>query len=117
MSRFSQTIFSSVRKTRTAAAFLSRNVMWVNLVLFLMVISCSLAYVVKVNASATKGYQIRELETVISQLKLDNQAMQVKIAEVRSMDNIAAKVPMLGMVKAETPQYVSSGPATVSLNR
>lgn len=100
-----------------AAAFLSRNVMLVNLILFLAVISCSLAYVVRVNVSATKGYKIRELENAISQLKLDNQAMQVKIAEVRSMDNITAKVPMLGMVKAETPQYVSGMPATVSLNR
>ncbi|KKU08978.1 MAG: hypothetical protein UX09_C0007G0004 [Candidatus Uhrbacteria bacterium GW2011_GWE2_45_35] len=91
--------------------------MWVNLCLFLVVVSCSLVYVVQVNTSATKGYQIRDLETAINQLQLDNQSMQVKISEIRSMKNIAAKVPMLGMVKAETPVYLSSFPSTVSLNR
>jgi|GEM_PF-3071177 cell division protein FtsL len=117
MSRFTQTLFTSVKKTKTVAAFLARNVMWVNLTLFVMVVSCSLAYVVRVNTSATKGYQIRDLENAISRLQLENQSMQVKIAEVRSMENVAAKVPMLGMTKAEAPVYLSGYPATVSLNR
>lgn len=71
---------------------------------------------VQVNGSSTKGYQIRELENSIDQLKLGNQSMRVKIAETRSMENVAAKVPMLGMVKAEAPQYISGYPSTVSMN-
>lgn len=117
MSRFSQTLFSSVRKTRNTVAFLSRHMVAVNLVLAVLTVGMALTYVVQVNTLATKGYQIRELENSIDKLKLSNQTMQIKIAETRSMENIAAKVPMLGMVKAGTPQYVSGSPATVSMNR
>jgi len=97
--------------------FLSRHMVTVNLVLFVFTTTVAMSYVVQVNASATKGYQIRELQNSIDQLKLSNQSVQVKIAETRSMENIAAKVPMLGMVKAGTPQYISGSPATVSMNR
>jgi len=117
MSRFSQTLFSSVRKTRNAVNFLSQHLPVVNIVVFTITVTAALTFIVQVNGSATKGYQIRELETVVNQLELDNQAMQVKIAETRSVENVSAKVPMLGMVKAETPQYISGSPATVSLNR
>lgn len=117
MSRFSQTLFSSVRKTKNTAAFLSRHLAVVNLCLLFLVVVTAASYIVQVNHSATKGYQIRELENAINQLELDYQMKRVKIAEAKSMENIAAKVPMLGMVKAETPQYVSGRPATVSLNR
>lgn len=98
-------------------AFLSRHLSAVNLIVFVITAATALTFVVQVNGSATKGYQIRELETAINQLELDNQAMQVKIAETRSMENIAAKVPMLGMVQATTPQYISGSPSTVSMNR
>lgn len=117
MSKFSQTLFSSVKKTKNVAAFLSRNLVVVNLLLFVLTVSMAASYIVQVNRSATKGYQIRELENSINQLELDNQTMKVKIAEAKSMENISAKVPMLGMIKVETQQYVSGGSAVVSLNR
>lgn len=117
MSKFSQTLFSSVRKTKKAAAFLSRYLVVVNLILFVAAIILSFGFVVRVNFSTTNGYRLQELETSINQLELENQVMQVKTAEFRSMENVAAKVPMLGMVKAETPQYISGYPSTVSMNR
>ncbi|MFH1089851.1 MAG: hypothetical protein V1716_05520 [Candidatus Uhrbacteria bacterium] len=117
MSRFSQTLFSSIRKTNKAVAFLSRHMVVLNLTLFVLTTTLALTYVVQVNSSANKGYQIRELEVAINQLELNNQSMQVKIAETRSMENVAAKVPMLGMVPASTPVYLSGYPATVSMNR
>jgi hypothetical protein len=89
----------------------------VNLCLFVLAATVTASYIIQVNHSATKGYQIRELENAINQLELDSQAMQVRIAEVKSMENISAKVPMLGMAKAETTIYLSAYPETVSLNR
>jgi hypothetical protein len=86
-----------------------------NLFLFVLTVALAAAFVVQVNFSTTKGYRLRELENSISRLKLDNQVSQARTAEIRSMENITAKVPMLGMVKAGTPEYVSSSPA-VSMN-
>jgi hypothetical protein len=118
MSRFSQTMFSSVRHTRHLMNFLWRHVAVVNCCLFVVSVSLALTYVVQVNRSATNGYRIRDLETAINQMELDNQNMQVKLAEVRSTQNVSSKVPMLGMVKANTqPVFLNSQASAVSMNR
>ncbi|MFH1252865.1 MAG: hypothetical protein V1664_00840 [Candidatus Uhrbacteria bacterium] len=118
MSRFSQTLFSSVRQTRHLANFMWRHMAVVNCCLFVISLSLSLTYVVQVNRSATNGYQIRDLETTINQLELANQNFQIKLAETRSAETVAMKVPMLGMVKTKTPPvFLNNQASTVSLNR
>lgn len=117
MSRFSQSLFSSIKKTKTTFASLSRYLALFNILLFVLCSSLAVTYVVQVNRSATVGYHLRDLDKEISQLELANQQMQTKISEIRSMENVAAKVPMLGMVEAVTPTYLPGYASTVSMNR
>ncbi len=117
MSKFSQTLFSSIRKTRTAVAAVGHNVVRLNLLLLGVMLIVSVMYIVQVNRAATKGYHIRDLETRINTLQLENQKMEVAIAESRSLDTVSKKVPMLGLVKAPTPNYLSGSVPTMSFNR
>ncbi len=68
------------------------------------------------NANATIGYSIRELETEISQLKSQKDIMETKIANIKSLDNISrdkfSTIDMLevrnyeSLVIKENVQYV-----------
>lgn len=117
MSKFSQTLFSSFRKTRTAVAAAGHNIAALNLILLGLILAVSVIYIAQVNGSATKGYHMRDLETRISSLQLENQKMEVAIAQSRSLETVSKKVPMLGLVQAPSPAYVSGGVSAVSFNR
>lgn len=116
MSKFSQTMFSSARATRTLIATLGRQVVLLNVLVLGLSLALVLLYIVQVNRATTKGYMMRDLETRISELTLQNQKWEIQATEARSMAAISEKVPMLGLVKAETPTYVSPTD-TVSFNR
>ena len=63
------------------------------LVVFLQVI----AYIWQVNASATKGYQIKELESHLAVLKQQYRQYLVEESDLRSMDRIEKGVRALEM--------------------
>lgn len=118
MPRFSQTLFFSIRQTRRLADFLWRYLAVINCGLFVVSFSLALIYVVQVNRASINGYRLRDLETAISQLELENQNLQIKLAETSSAENVSIKVPMLGMVKTKIPPiFLSTQASTVSLNR
>ncbi|MBI4599036.1 hypothetical protein HY734_02465 [Candidatus Uhrbacteria bacterium] len=117
MSKFSQTLFSSARKTRSAFSWMGSHVALLNVTMVFLVTVLALCQVVQANQAATKGYRIRDLETKISSLKLETQQLELSIAETRSLAAVTRNVQMLGMVKAGVPAYVRSAPAVVTYNR
>lgn len=117
MPKFTLTMFSKLAKTKSWVQVLNKNLAVLNLVTLGLILVVGMGYIVQVNRSVTKGYQIRDLETRIEKLQIDNQVMEVKVAENRSMHAIDERVKMLGMVPAETPEYVSAGTPAVALNR
>jgi hypothetical protein len=111
-------MFSSIRQTRHLLSFFQKHLAMVNCCIFIFSVFLAMTYVVQVNSSATNGYRLRDLENSINQLTLDNQNLQIKLAEIRSVENVSSKVPMLGLVKAKTsPIFLSNQAPTVSLNR
>ncbi len=107
MSKFSQTMFSSVRKTGTLILSLGRHMFLLNLVVLGAVVLLAVFFIVQVNHATTKGYRMRDLETEISRLKLENQKLEIEATEARSMASISEKVQMLGLVKSNAPVYLS----------
>tara|TARA_Y100000031_G_C8130637_1_gene342724 strand:- start:273 stop:548 length:276 start_codon:yes stop_codon:yes gene_type:complete len=87
----------------------------INIVILALVLLIGFAYIVQVNRSTTKGYQIRDLETRIEQLGIENQRLEIEVAGNRSVAAVDERVKMLGMVPTETPDYVSAGTPTVAL--
>ena len=117
MSRFSQNLFSSVRRTRTLVSALGRNVFSLNLLLIALIATLAVFYIVQVNRTVTEGYRIRDLETMIGALQLDTRNLEIQLAEARSMDAVSRKVPMLGLVKASMPTYLDGTNSAMTLNR
>jgi len=66
------------------------------------------SYIIEVNTTISKGYQIRELETQVRELTLVNDKLELETRKSQSLDHVAKSVKMLGFVEAEMPNYVSS---------
>ncbi len=81
---------------------------WMNIgSLALLVVICG-AYIFHVNHVVSEGYQIRALESQISELSLQNQKLEVVSQQAESLQNVAHAVTMMGFVRAEQPTYLAS---------
>ncbi len=65
-----------------------------------------LYYVWILNANATQGYTIRQLEKTQNELKVELDRLDVKIAELDSLDSISAESALDNMVPVEDPDYL-----------
>ena len=72
--------------------------------LLTMVIIMSVAYMIRVNSAATRGYEAHALEKQISEMNVDLQNMQIKIADAGSMNNIEKRLQGMGLAVAEDIQ-------------
>lgn len=110
MSPFAQTSFvsHSSRPFRASAIplWITTNVTRVNIVTFAVLLVVCFAYIIQVNNTASKGYQIRDLENTIHQLYVANQQSELEIHEAKSLNNIQRAVKMIGMVPADQAVYV-----------
>ncbi|OGL63383.1 hypothetical protein A3C09_04295 [Candidatus Uhrbacteria bacterium RIFCSPHIGHO2_02_FULL_47_44] len=118
MSPFAQTSFVShtSRPFRVNAIplWITTNVTRVNMVTFAVLIIVCLAYIVQVNNTASKGYQIRDLENTIHHLTVANQQSELEIREAQSLNTIQRSVKMIGMVPAEQAVYVDARGGSVA---
>ncbi len=66
-------------------------------------------YLVETSSVATKGYDINDLQKQISNLKRENQRLELSVAEFRSMASIQERIKTLNLVTANDIVYVSGG--------
>ena len=78
------------------------------IILGLLVIS----YIIQVNATTSKGYEIRDIETQVHELSLMNQNLELETRQSQSLTHVSESVKMLGFVKAEMPKYIDSSEAS-----
>lgn len=83
---------------------------WVNstfVIMLWLIISLFLYYIVSLNANATAGYDIRELERERNQLLSEKEIITVKISQLESSDNIDKdSEAKKDMEKVEEPDYL-----------
>ncbi len=84
------------------------HVFLVNTATFAVLVLLCVGYIIQVNGSISKGYQIRELENQIQELTLKNQTLELDTQRAQSLDRVTRSVKMLGLVDAEQPEYLSS---------
>lgn len=86
----------------------SSGMEWVNLSFLLVVLICLLGvgYIFEVNRVATQGYEIRELEKRVQDLKDKNEKLKIREAELRSMYNIEQNSKDLDMVAPKDVSYM-----------
>ncbi|NQV90748.1 hypothetical protein HQ487_05100 [Candidatus Uhrbacteria bacterium] len=80
-------------------------------ILGLLVVS----YIVQVNATISKGYEIRDLETQVHELSLLNQNLELETRKAQSLNDVAESVQMLGFIKAEMPNYIDGTKPTFAM--
>lgn len=69
-------------------------------------------YVLQMNISATKGYDIRELEQKIALLQKDNRDLELDAMELQSMERILGQLPDYYLVEASPDDFVSTTTTT-----
>ncbi|MFC1788042.1 FtsL-like putative cell division protein [Patescibacteria group bacterium] len=114
-SQFSKTMYTDVSRPNLVNAFVSKNTISLNLITLAVVVVLCLTYILQINSSVASGYQIRDLETKITELTLANQRIEVDVREARSLNNVEKSVKMMGLVKAETPTYITNIDPEVAL--
>jgi hypothetical protein len=108
MSRFSQSLFSKVKRTHVLGALVNKHVAVINLAAFSVIFLFFVLYIMQVNSAVAKGFQMRELETSIHELTIENKQLEVAAREAQSLQTISSSVTMLGLVDGEMPEYIAS---------
>ena len=73
-----------------------------------------LLYVVQMSFSATKGYEIRELEQKIAILEKEHRDLELEAMELQSLERIVEQLPEYQLVKAQPDDFVNTATATVA---
>ncbi len=75
---------------------------------FLMVVSVILGivYVAQINRLAIMGYEIKEKENLIVELKRDNESLKINAAELKSMHQLELKRDEMNLKKPQDVGYL-----------
>lgn len=71
-------------------------------------------YLYQVNTIATKGYEIKEVESRIQELQKENQKLEIREVELKSMYNIEKSMDNLNLVSSPNVSYIElDGPVAM----
>ncbi|MBM5790032.1 hypothetical protein FJZ23_03030 [Candidatus Parcubacteria bacterium] len=106
-------IASSYSSNRfTIARWFDTNIRWLNIASLALLFVLVAIYIVQVNRSVSTGYQIRELESQIHELTLLNQKLEITTQQAQSLETVTRATAMLGLVRADRPEYLqTAGPS------
>ena len=82
----------------------------------LLVVLFGAGYLMQINAASSKGYQIRDLEREISELKDQGERIELKVAKEQSVQAVETKVKEMGMVPTPSVDYVMAAVPQVARN-
>jgi hypothetical protein len=111
MTRFSEHYHIEKKSSRFRGIW--RRLSWRGVVLGTFT-ALSALYVVQTTAISVTGYDMGDLERQKSVLKRDAQALEVQIAQYRSMSSIQERLASLKMVNAADISYVNRFSAVVA---
>ncbi len=80
-----------------------------------VVVIVSVAYMVRVNSAATRGYEAHALESQISEMNVDLQGLEIKIADAGSMNNIEKHLQGMNLVTVEEFQRYNPAGGAVAM--
>ena len=88
-----------------------------NIVLSCLVILTGFLYLTQVNASAVKGYVIRDLEVKREEVNLENRKFELRSQAMQSVGGITTKIIELGMVNVDQVEYLQLPGGEVAIAR
>lgn len=114
--QFQAHYYNLIKALRTISVpeWLVGRAMRAGLLAFVMVLS--VAYMVRINSAATRGYEAHALEKQLSELNTELQSLNIKIAAAGSMVNIEKRLQSMNLIAVEdVVRYNSS--AVVAMAR
>ena len=81
------------------------------IVVTLLIVTTGFLYLIEVNSAATKGYEIKDLEKEMDQLKEKNEKLRLSVIELQSIQKVNERVADLSMVAIKNVEYASADSA------
>lgn len=78
-----------------------------NFIIVTLICVVGFLYIYEVNNLATKGYDIKKFEADLEQQKKENENLNIRAAELKSMYNIEEKTKDLNMVAPKDISYLN----------
>ncbi|MDG1949268.1 MAG: hypothetical protein P8J32_00385 [bacterium] len=103
-----------VRKT-SMKQWISEHAFAINIASLGLVVVMVALYIVQVNATISKGYDLRNLETQVHELTLMNEKMELETRQSQSLQHVTESIKMLGFVEAGMPEYVDLAGSSFAL--
>ncbi len=94
---------------------MSNKIIKFRTIIFSFLIVFSLAYFWQVTSLSIKGFQIKDLDKQIKQLKKDSQKLELEITVEKSMMNVDERVKGLNLVAVQNVEYLNVVSPTVAL--
>jgi hypothetical protein len=74
----------------------------------------SFAYIWQVTSAAGSGYEMRDLQTKVENLRVDIQKLDVNLASNNALTNLRKRVQTIGMAPVTNIFYIESGATVVA---
>lgn len=94
-------------KRSTLAELVDQSTILLMVVIGSLILILALLILFHENANATKGYRLRTLEYQRTQLLLEEEIQQMKIAEHQALEKLQDDPSIKAMVQARNPSYVN----------
>ena len=82
-----------------------------------MIVLAGFLYLTQVNASAVKGYIIRDLELKIEEQKIISKNLELTSQEKQSVSSVVSRVTEMGLVSADQIKYLQAPGGEVAVAR
>ena len=92
-----------------------KNVKFINLILLITIIAVGVSYLLVINLKATKGFETKILNERLNSLKADNQKLELRITQDKSLQSLQEKSRDLNLEKVVEVEYLQPVGSTVAL--
>lgn len=82
-----------------------------------LILTLALLILFHENANATKGYRLRSLELERSQLLLEQEVLNMQVAQEQALEKLQQDPKVQGMISVKNPQYVQAEHRVAALKR
>ena len=98
--------FFATKKKQSFRAPLKPQAVWLGFFLASLCAVVLMSYLFGVNSYSSKGYEIKSLQTKLTQLSEDNKKMNLKVSEISSMVGIQSELQNSNFISAGTPLFL-----------
>ena len=106
-------------KRRTVSQKVKESELLIGFIVVFVVLTLSVFYIYQISSIATNGYEVEEHEKRLDELKKDNQKINIKLADLKSIINFENENGNRDLVSIEydSINHITSSSSVVALER